>query len=71
MRSLKNSENDKTALNYELKRMQYLDRIKIRHAKDKFHGDGDRDLLLPSIDTAYASCNLLDVGTRKDGRSRM
>lgn len=71
LRSLKNSENDKTALNYELKRMQYLDRIKIRHVKDKYGGDEEgRNVLLPSIDTAYASCNLLDVG-EKNARSRM
>lgn len=71
LRSLKNSESDKTALNYELKRMQYLDRIKIRHVKGKFDSnDEGRDLLLPSIDTAYASCNLLEVG-EKNARSRM
>jgi hypothetical protein len=63
---LKNSENDKTALNYELKRMQYLDRIKIRHVKDKFNkNDEERDQFLPSIDTAFASCSLLDVGERE------
>jgi hypothetical protein len=37
LRSLKNSDHDKTTLNYELKRMQHLDRVKVSYAKDKFY----------------------------------
>ena len=34
--------------------MQHLDRIKVRHAKDKFLNP-DTKTMLPSLDTAYAS----------------
>lgn len=37
LRALKNSDSDKTALNYELKRMQHLDRLKVKHATDRFY----------------------------------
>ena len=56
-RDLKNSENDKSALQYELGRMQHLDRIKVRHAKDKFLNP-DTKTMLPSLDTAYASVSM-------------
>tara|TARA_B110000285_G_scaffold100868_1_gene114869 strand:- start:1100 stop:1318 length:219 start_codon:yes stop_codon:yes gene_type:complete len=59
VRSLKNSDCDKTALHFELKRMQHLDRVKVSYAKDRFYNP-DISQHLPSIDTAYASCNLND-----------
>ena len=37
VRSLKNSDCDKTALHFELKRMQHLDRVKVSYAKDRFY----------------------------------
>ena len=51
---LRNGEQDKSALQYELERMQKIDRIKVRHANDNFY-NADIGTLLPSIDTAYAS----------------
>lgn len=56
LRELKNSDCDKTALGYELKRMQHLDRLKVAHAKDSFFNP-DAGTLLPSLDTALASCS--------------
>lgn len=41
--------------------MQHLDRIKINHVKDKYLDDG----LLPSIDTAYASCKLNETSEKR------
>lgn len=54
MRELKNSDSDKTALTYELNRMQQLDRLKVMHAKDSFFNP-DVNTMLPSLDTAFAS----------------
>jgi hypothetical protein len=57
IRSLKNSDCEKNVMSYELKRMQHLDRLKVGYAKDRFYNP-DTSQYLPSIDTAYASCNL-------------
>jgi len=54
VRDIKNSESDKTALSYELTRMQNLDRLKVHHAKDSFFNP-DVGSVLPSLDTAFAS----------------
>jgi len=37
--------------------MQHLDRVKVTHAKNKFYNP-DVGTMLPSLDTAFASCNL-------------
>ena len=54
VREVKNSESDKNALNYELTRMQHIDRLKVMHAKDSFFNP-DVGTLLPSLDTAFAT----------------
>lgn len=56
LKELKNSDCDKSALQYELNRMQQLDRLKVAHAKDSFYNP-DAGTLLPSLDTAVASCS--------------
>jgi hypothetical protein len=56
LKELKSSDCDKTALHYELNRMQQLDRLKVAHAKDSFYNP-DAGTLLPSLDTALASCS--------------
>lgn len=56
LKELKNSDCDKSALQYELNRMQQLDRLKVAHAKDSFFNP-DAGTLLPSLDTAIASCS--------------
>jgi len=58
LRSLKNNDNEKDAYNYEIKRMQHLDRIKVQYGKDKFYNP-EMAATLPSLDTAFASCSLI------------
>ena len=50
---MKNNDSESRALKYEIDRMQKLDRLKVKHAKDLFVTDSG--VLLPSIDYAYAS----------------
>ena len=54
VRSLKNSDMDKTVLNREISRMQHIDRLKVAHAKDHFYNP-DTSRLLPSLHTAHMS----------------
>ena len=54
VRSLKNSDMDKSVLNRELTRMQHIDRLKVAHAKDTFYNP-DTSRLLPSLHTAHMS----------------
>ena len=54
VRSLKNSDMDKSVLNRELTRMQHIDRLKVAHAKDSFYNP-DTSRLLPSLHTAHMS----------------
>ena len=54
VRSLKNSDMDKSVLNRELTRMQHIDRLKVAHAKDSFYNP-DTSRQLPSLHTAHMS----------------
>lgn len=54
LKQLKNSDHEQQALNYELNRMQRLDRLKVHHAKTSFFNPDTRTVL-PSLDTALAS----------------
>ena len=58
-RDLKNNDNENQLLSFELKRMQHLDRLKVKHANDHFYNPNQKTCL-PSLDSAYASINLLD-----------
>jgi len=51
---LKNNDSEAQALKYELNRMQHLDRLKVKHARDSFFNP-DIGSLLPSLDMAHAS----------------
>lgn len=65
LRELRNNDSEKMVLGYELKRMQHLDRLKVIHAKDMFM-NADKGTMLPSLDTAYASLNILDKGSTRN-----
>lgn len=56
-KELKNSQNEKAALNYELTRMQHIDRLKVAHVKDSFYNPNHKSLL-PSLETAIANSGL-------------
>jgi hypothetical protein len=54
VRTLKNSDTDKSVLSREIFRMQHIDRLKVAHANDSFYNP-EMGSLLPSLDTAHAS----------------
>lgn len=56
LKQLKNSTCEQQVLNYELNRMQRIDRFKVHHAKTSFYNPETRTVL-PTLDTAFASAS--------------
>ena len=54
LRTLKNTDMDNNLLNWEITRMQHIDRLKTIHANDVFY-NADNGSMLPSLDTCHGT----------------